>query len=634
MLKPQYTKYSIEVLGVNNIFPEKVIRLALDELLEWDELIRSPQLVDFLKYIVEQKLQNEEVGIKAYAIAVDVFGRPTDFDPQTDPIVRVQGRRLRILLDRFYEEGRNNVPIRICIPLGRYVPEFRSITETTAVTKSVETPGEQDSSSSPEENKMMGDDVELSLHRTGQETHESFEVQLTRVNRKFSWQFLYHSILASLAALVFAAGAIFLSQLLYSGLVGDENAIDSTTPTSPAVSIGTFTNLTGDPLIESSIKGLGLRLLTDLSRFHNIVVHQPLIGFDRSVADEFKLSGNVQRTDFGTEFNILLSRASTGEIVWSTTVMDFMSPHDFPLVVRTISRKVSAALGSYRGPLHRQARVWFMTHLDRPVEPSQYACGMLLNLARDGLGRALSSKAESCFRSLSIENPESPVAIAALARIVAEKIAFVSQAGDNLSGELFEVTQSLRLARDLMPQSSFVHTSLASVLAVQSRLDEARSEFLSAIYLNPSDVDARAQFALTLYFNGDRAVGRSQMELALSDAPAPPPRFYTIRALEALRNGDFSGAISNALIVMRTDSEIGLVLTISAASLAGRVDIVDRFLPVLLSNPQMVSQGALPSLSRRIRDESILRILGYGLLLAGVPSDVISWPFVVNTNGR
>ena len=35
---------------------------------------------------------------------MQVFGREDSFDPRTDPIVRVQARRLRARLDRYYRE--------------------------------------------------------------------------------------------------------------------------------------------------------------------------------------------------------------------------------------------------------------------------------------------------------------------------------------------------------------------------------------------------------------------------------------------------------------------------------------------------------------------------------------------------
>lgn len=58
--------------------------------------------------------------LKAYTVATEVLGRNADFDPQTDPIVRVEATRLRRALDRYYlAEGRDD-PVRITMPRGGY----------------------------------------------------------------------------------------------------------------------------------------------------------------------------------------------------------------------------------------------------------------------------------------------------------------------------------------------------------------------------------------------------------------------------------------------------------------------------------------------------------------------------------
>src|SRR5206468_3081782 len=48
----------------------------------------------------------------------------TSFDPRTDPIVRVQARRLRARLTRYYEEEGRHEEIRIELPKGSYAPVF------------------------------------------------------------------------------------------------------------------------------------------------------------------------------------------------------------------------------------------------------------------------------------------------------------------------------------------------------------------------------------------------------------------------------------------------------------------------------------------------------------------------------
>lgn len=76
----------------------------------------------FLRYIVMETLAGRGDAIKAYSIAVDVFGRPSSFDPMTDPVVRIEASRLRTSLENGYEAQPHTV--RIEIPKGRYVAQF------------------------------------------------------------------------------------------------------------------------------------------------------------------------------------------------------------------------------------------------------------------------------------------------------------------------------------------------------------------------------------------------------------------------------------------------------------------------------------------------------------------------------
>lgn len=78
----------------------------------------------FLEYVVNETLAGRAERIKAYSIATVVFGRDTNFDPQLDPVVRMEARRLRLSLERFYmKEGRSKW--MLTMPKGGYVPEFQ-----------------------------------------------------------------------------------------------------------------------------------------------------------------------------------------------------------------------------------------------------------------------------------------------------------------------------------------------------------------------------------------------------------------------------------------------------------------------------------------------------------------------------
>jgi hypothetical protein len=58
------------------------------------------------------------------SIATDVFGRPGDFDPASDPIIRIEASRLRRALDHYYLTAGRHDPVRIAMPKGSYVPSF------------------------------------------------------------------------------------------------------------------------------------------------------------------------------------------------------------------------------------------------------------------------------------------------------------------------------------------------------------------------------------------------------------------------------------------------------------------------------------------------------------------------------
>src|SRR5215813_5007942 len=70
---------------------------------------RPRRLARLLKYLVEHTLQGETGNLKETVLGIEVFDRGADFDPRTDPIVRIDARRLRARLAQYYsDEGASN----------------------------------------------------------------------------------------------------------------------------------------------------------------------------------------------------------------------------------------------------------------------------------------------------------------------------------------------------------------------------------------------------------------------------------------------------------------------------------------------------------------------------------------------
>jgi adenylate cyclase len=105
--------------------PAEAIHEALRRLLASRIFSRSQRLSRFLRFVVERALSSGAQDLKETLIAIHVFDRSSDFDPGTDPIVRVEARRLRAKLGQYYQTEGREAEVEIELPTGAYVPRFR-----------------------------------------------------------------------------------------------------------------------------------------------------------------------------------------------------------------------------------------------------------------------------------------------------------------------------------------------------------------------------------------------------------------------------------------------------------------------------------------------------------------------------
>ncbi|MGC4056441.1 MAG: LpqB family beta-propeller domain-containing protein [Paludibaculum sp.] len=81
----------------------------------------------FLTYAVEHSLAQDLGQLKESVIGGAVFDRPATYDPKSDPIVRIEARRLREKLASYYSKEGKDDPIRINLPKGGYVTSFETV---------------------------------------------------------------------------------------------------------------------------------------------------------------------------------------------------------------------------------------------------------------------------------------------------------------------------------------------------------------------------------------------------------------------------------------------------------------------------------------------------------------------------
>ena len=117
---------SNEFAGVDAVQPSAdAVRATVERIVASPDFAASDRARRFLRYVVEEALSGRSDRIKAFSVAVEVFGRDESFDPQNDPVVRIEAGRLRRALEHYYLLSGRDDPVIIDIPKGGYVPTFR-----------------------------------------------------------------------------------------------------------------------------------------------------------------------------------------------------------------------------------------------------------------------------------------------------------------------------------------------------------------------------------------------------------------------------------------------------------------------------------------------------------------------------
>ncbi len=108
-----------------------VIEQEVAKLTTGDVLGRSRSYARLLKYVADCSINDRTP--KELEIAVEVFGKGSDFDPNQDSLVRVYMHNLRQKLDNYYAREDNPGGDRLAIPKGEYRLAVVSAGDSTQV---------------------------------------------------------------------------------------------------------------------------------------------------------------------------------------------------------------------------------------------------------------------------------------------------------------------------------------------------------------------------------------------------------------------------------------------------------------------------------------------------------------------
>ena len=101
------------------------IRLQLERILSSELFQHSRRYPALLRYVVEHAVNGTTDELKERTLGVSVFKRPPEYDTSADPVVRTTASEVRKRLDTYYSEPMHAEELRIALPVGTYIPEFR-----------------------------------------------------------------------------------------------------------------------------------------------------------------------------------------------------------------------------------------------------------------------------------------------------------------------------------------------------------------------------------------------------------------------------------------------------------------------------------------------------------------------------
>jgi hypothetical protein len=103
------------------------VREELERVLASQEFHVSKLCQNFLRYVVENTLAGQSANLKERTIGVEVFGKPTSYDPSEDAGVRVKAGEVRKRLRSYYFSHPGQSKVLIDMPSGTYIPEFHLV---------------------------------------------------------------------------------------------------------------------------------------------------------------------------------------------------------------------------------------------------------------------------------------------------------------------------------------------------------------------------------------------------------------------------------------------------------------------------------------------------------------------------
>lgn len=495
--------------------PSGIIRASLARVLESDAFRAAPQLSAFLGFVVESVLAGRGAELKGYTIAVEAFGRPADFDPQADPIVRVEAGRLRRTLAQYYAGEGAGDDVRITMPVGAYVPVFE-LTDQVPTEAADPVPAASESSAA-------------AAPRTPRDLHEPQpqpplqSQQERQIARRWP---VTAGIALCLALLSLTAWYLGLMQ----GVPGPGAGVatepparmavmgagpsSNDMPLEPTIVAVSIPDLPDDPAITALGRRFSSVLVDALSRFDDLVtVRVPTVGQALPANIDYIFETTGQRIDGRMESFGRLRSVRDGRIVWSASSTRALGAEDSDLPA--VARRLASRLAEPFGIIHADIR-------QNPTSGPMRCIFQAIDV-RSTMTSEEHLAARKCVQELIDRDPTFyPAWIQMTFLTLGEYTSGLNpQAGSPLDRALAAALTAVRLA----PSSGRSLQAMMDALFARGATDEAIKAGREALIRNPFDSDIMASLGARYIQLSRPAEGLPLVERAIELSAGRPPAY-------------------------------------------------------------------------------------------------------------
>jgi len=561
------------------------IREQLERILGSQCFEQAGRSSKFLRFTVEQTLAGVGERLKGYTIAVEVFGRPADFDAQNDPLVRVEGGRLRRRLAEYYAGEGKRDQLRVDLPRGGYAVVWSYL-------PAAEPPARLERATDAASPTVAPSSVRAQRRR----------------RRVRAW--VIAALLVALSALV------VVQQLRMPSRVGaDLPTLEDALARGgkPPIVVLPFEDFSAQPELRGLADALTeetLLSLNDVELF--AVATEPAASAVRGGSSRvvipvnapaaYVLSGSVRDSVDGVRITARVLAMSTGTQLWNAA-------YDEPIGIKRssadqerVAHKIGAVAEPY-GPI-------FDAELERVQQLPEDAlntrdCVLKYYDYRRQLDAASHESTLKCFeRMTKVANPQA-AAWAGLALLLADRHAYGYGAAPTAgTAALDRAREAARTALDIDGDSTLGNLALAQVQFLSG--ENFRRSGERALALHPDRAQTLAALGTLYVFAGEPERGLSMVDRSIELTAKPPGWVYATRALAELRAQHFAEAVVAALKIDAPNWPLGQLIVTASAALAGRADLAERARGRLLSlDPR--AEDTLPSLLERWRVDPMVR---------------------------